>query len=94
MQDGDESEKAKAANADPDNNLGRGSPQDREERIRQRAHEIWERAGRPDGQAQSHWDRAMHDLDREDAELQRVADQKPGIKPLRESKEKPDATST
>jgi len=30
----------------------------REERIRQRAHEIWEREGRPEGREQAHWDMA------------------------------------
>jgi hypothetical protein len=55
---------------DPDNNLGRGAPGDREDRIRQRAHEIWEREGRPEGQAESHWHRAAQDLDREQADLQ------------------------
>ncbi|PBB91534.1 hypothetical protein CK215_16965 [Mesorhizobium sp. WSM3864] len=29
---------------------------DREERIRRRAHEIWEQAGRPQGRQQEHWD--------------------------------------
>lgn len=59
------------ASGDPENNLGRGAPVDREDRIRQRAHEIWEREGRPEGQAESHWHRAAQDLDREQADLQR-----------------------
>jgi hypothetical protein len=59
-----------SAKPDPDNNLGRCTPGDREERIRQRAHEIWQSAGRPEGQADRHWSRAAEDLDREkDAEL-------------------------
>jgi hypothetical protein len=53
------------AKPDLDNDLGRGTPGDREDRIRQRAYEIWEREGRPDGQAKEHWDRAGEDLDRE-----------------------------
>jgi len=36
-----------SAKPDPDNNLGRGTPGDREDRIRQRAHEMWEADGRP-----------------------------------------------
>ena len=58
------------------------SNSDREERIRQRAYRLWEEAGRPDGSAQEHWDRAAQDLDREDAEIQRAgaADKKPGVK--------------
>jgi hypothetical protein len=54
------------ANADPSNNLGHGSPVNREDRIRQRAREIWERAGRPEGQAQQHWDEAAREVDQED----------------------------
>jgi hypothetical protein len=52
---------------------------DREERIRQRAYRLWEQAGRPEGAAQEHWERAAQDLDREDAEIQR-AGEKPGVK--------------
>jgi hypothetical protein len=55
---------------------------EREERIRRRAHQIWEEAGRPEGKAQEHWERAAQDLDREDAEIQRegIAGEKPGVK--------------
>ena len=60
-----------APTSDSDNNLGRGASTDHEERIRQRAHELWESDGRPEGRAQEHWERAAQDLDREDAELQR-----------------------
>jgi hypothetical protein len=56
--------------ADPDNNLGRGAPGDRDDRIRHRAHEMWKQEGRPDGQTERHWHRAVQDLDREDAEIQ------------------------
>lgn len=68
---------------DPDNNLGRGAPGDREERIRQRAHDLWEAEGRPEGQADRHWSRAAEDLDREDAAIQRegIAGEKPGVRP-------------
>ncbi|TGV75838.1 DUF2934 domain-containing protein [Mesorhizobium sp. M00.F.Ca.ET.149.01.1.1] len=31
---------------------------DRHERIRQRAHEIWEKAGRPEGAHMEHWEQA------------------------------------
>jgi hypothetical protein len=41
---------------------------DRDERIRQRAYRLWEEAGRPEGRAEDHWQRAAADLDREDAE--------------------------
>ncbi|MDX8535823.1 DUF2934 domain-containing protein [Mesorhizobium sp. VK25A] len=36
---------------------------DRHERIRQRAHEIWERAGRPEGAHLEHWDQATAEID-------------------------------
>jgi hypothetical protein len=39
---------------------------DREQRIRERAHQIWEREGRPDGQEQSHWERASREISEED----------------------------
>ena len=35
---------------------------DREERIRQRAHEIWEREGRPEGREQQHWYQALEEI--------------------------------
>ncbi len=35
---------------------------DREEAIRTRAHEIWEREGRQDGFHEDHWHRAAHEL--------------------------------
>ncbi|WP_246160285.1 DUF2934 domain-containing protein [Aureimonas fodinaquatilis] len=34
----------------------------REELIRQRAHEIWEDAGCPEGQANVHWDQATAEI--------------------------------
>ncbi|HYE48573.1 MAG TPA: DUF2934 domain-containing protein [Azospirillaceae bacterium] len=38
-----------------------------EERIRQRAHEIWEREGRPEGREQAHWDMARELVAQEQA---------------------------
>ena len=35
----------------------------REERIRRRAYEIWEREGRPEGRASEHWYEAAQELD-------------------------------
>ena len=57
--------------------------QDRDARIRRRAHEMWEAEGRPEGQADHHWSRAAEDIDREDAAIQRegVAGEKPGVRP-------------
>lgn len=36
---------------------------DRHERIRQRAHEIWEQAGRPEGAHIEHWEQATAEID-------------------------------
>ncbi len=36
---------------------------DRTERIRQRAHEIWEREGRPEGRQEAHWEEACRDIE-------------------------------
>jgi hypothetical protein len=47
---------------------GRLAMQD-DERVRQRAHEIWEKAGRPDGQHDAHWEQARREVEAEDGEL-------------------------
>lgn len=39
----------------------------REERIRQRAYEIWERDGRPHGRDAEHWQQAAAEIDAETA---------------------------
>jgi hypothetical protein len=36
---------------------------DRQDRIRQRAHEIWEKAGRPEGAHQEHWEQATAEVE-------------------------------
>ncbi|WP_313526707.1 DUF2934 domain-containing protein [Shinella sp.] len=41
---------------------------DQSERIRKRAHEIWEEEGRPEGREYSHWLRARADIQAEDGE--------------------------
>ncbi|MBF0327511.1 MAG: DUF2934 domain-containing protein [Alphaproteobacteria bacterium] len=33
-----------------------------EDRIRQRAYELWEREGRPEGRALQHWDQAAREV--------------------------------
>ncbi|MBZ9905092.1 DUF2934 domain-containing protein [Mesorhizobium sp. BR115XR7A] len=40
---------------------------DRQERIRNRAHQIWQEEGHPAGQHERHWHQAAADVDREDA---------------------------
>lgn len=39
---------------------------DQYERIQQRAYEIWENEGRPEGSAARHWDQALDELAGED----------------------------
>lgn len=39
---------------------------DREDRIRHRAYEIWERDGRPEGRGESHWAQACAEIEAED----------------------------
>jgi hypothetical protein len=41
---------------------------DHDERIRQRAHEIWEEEGRPEGREYSHWLRARAEIRAEDGD--------------------------
>jgi hypothetical protein len=41
---------------------------DHNERIRQRAHEIWEEEGRPEGREYSHWVRARAEIGDEEGE--------------------------
>lgn len=42
---------------------------DHDERIRQRAHDIWEEEGRPEGREYSHWLRARAEIQEEDGEV-------------------------
>lgn len=39
----------------------------KEERIETRAHEIWEREGRPEGEHERHWHQAAREIEEEDA---------------------------
>lgn len=63
---------------DADNNLGRGAPDDREERIQQKARE----GARSLDQDPQYQRRKPHDLDREDCEIQQegIAGEKPGVR--------------
>src|SRR4051812_47062808 len=47
--------------------LGEDPMQD-QERIRRRAHEIWEREGRPDGRHAEHWAEASQEIEAEGGE--------------------------
>ena len=42
--------------------------EDMEERVRQRAHQLWEQAGRPEGLAEEHWEQALQQITAEDAD--------------------------
>jgi hypothetical protein len=46
---------------------------DREERIREIAHRLWEEAGRPSGLADQHWEKAQQIVDAEDAEREALS---------------------
>jgi hypothetical protein len=69
--------------SDPGSSMESAASSDRQGQIRQRAYELWEAEGRPDGAADRHWSRAAEDLDREDAAIQRegIAGEKPGVRP-------------
>lgn len=41
---------------------------DREDRIKARAHAIWEDEGRPDARSSEHWERAEREIDQEAAQ--------------------------
>jgi hypothetical protein len=66
----------------PGSSMGSDASGDRQGRIRQRAYELWEAEGRPEGAADRNWSHAAEDLDREDASIQRedVAAEKPGAR--------------
>ena len=59
----------------------------REQRIRQRAHRIWEQSGSPDGQEAQHWQQAEREIDAEDAPASQPAT--PGQAPAAKGKGKP-----
>ena len=43
---------------------------DQEERIRQRAHELWEREGRPHGRHDNHWQQARDEIEAESLQME------------------------
>ena len=45
----------------------------REDRIRERAHQIWLNEGQPSGHEQRHWEQAAADVDAEDAKAKKPA---------------------
>lgn len=63
---------------------------DRHERIRQRAHAIWEKEGRPQGVHDRHWHQATKDIDAEDAGAP-AKGSKAAVKPKAKEAAKPKA---
>ncbi|TIL83870.1 MAG: DUF2934 domain-containing protein [Mesorhizobium sp.] len=53
----------------------------RQERIRRRAHAIWEQAGRPDGAHQQHWNQAAAEIDGEESRPKKTARPKAPARP-------------
>ena len=45
-----------------------------EQRVRERAYEIWERAGRPEGKSTEHWLRAEAEIGAEEEGLEQEAE--------------------
>lgn len=60
---------------------------DREERVRQRAHEIWLREGQPEGHGPRHWIEAEGEIDAEDMAA-KVTKPKAAAKPKAATKPK------
>ncbi|GLQ99180.1 DUF2934 domain-containing protein [Dyella mobilis] len=59
------------------------SPAERQRRISEIAHRIWESEGRPTGQARRHWQMAEKLVQAEErqAALKKPADEKPSVPP-------------
>lgn len=55
-------------------------PGDRESRIREKAHELWEKEGRPHGADRRHWEQAEREVGGSEAPAKRPR-AKPGAKP-------------
>jgi hypothetical protein len=49
----------------PDASSKAGDDEDRQALIRQRAYQIWEREGRPEGHMDRHWHQAEREIDQE-----------------------------
>lgn len=54
---------------------------DRQHRIRQRAHAIWESHGRPHGNDRDHWDQATREIEAEEAKAKKPARAAAAAKP-------------
>ncbi|PTM95267.1 hypothetical protein C7449_104343 [Mycoplana dimorpha] len=56
---------------------------DREDRIRKRAYELWERAGKPEGRHDQHWFQAAREIDQGEGEIE--GDDLPSLEAVREA---------
>lgn len=56
---------------------------DREEKIRKRAHELWLQEGQPDGKPDDHWYQAEREIDQGDGEIE--GDDVPNLAAMREA---------
>ncbi len=56
-------------------------PGDRESRIRDKAHELWEKEGRPHGSDKRHWEQAEREVGGGEAAPGKPSRAKPGAKP-------------
>lgn len=61
----------------------RGSTDERTDRIRDRAHNIWEEEGRPDNRHDEHWLQAEREISHEDGGLE--GDDVPNLAAIREA---------
>lgn len=59
---------------------------DRDERIRQRAYEIWQKEGAPEGRQAEHWQQAEREID---GETEPKRGKKAAAKPAKSEAEKP-----
>ena len=57
---------------------------DREEKIRRRAHELWQQEGQPDGRPDDHWYQAEREID-QGGEGEIEGDDTPNLAALREA---------
>ncbi len=56
---------------------------DREDRIRKRAYELWQQEGSPEGKPDDHWLQAEREIDHGDGEIE--GDDQPNLAALREA---------
>ena len=57
--------------------------QDREDRIRKRAYQLWQQEGSPEGRPDDHWLQAEREIDHGDGEIE--GDDQPNLAALREA---------